>query len=205
LWPQPEAARVRTEAKMKNVSLRQLLALLLTISALTITSASAVDRANPDAAAGSVAATGRSPSSELGGGWHFVRTHNPQGGADAISIAHTADTSKSDLDLAGLMIRCSGGSGEAVIVLIRPFSLRALPHVALGKPEAETQFNAKVVPPGTLVLLPPSAASLVNGPWHDLSELSVRINEGQATIRGVIPLAGLQAAFKILMTNCAAQ
>ena len=36
----------------------------------------------------------RSATSELTGGWHFVRTRNSVGDADAISIMHTADTSK---------------------------------------------------------------------------------------------------------------
>ena len=94
----------------------------------------------------------RSASSELPGGWHFVRTRNPVGGADAISIMHTADTSKSDLDLAGLMIRCREGGTEVLIVLIRSFSLRARPQVALGRPGNETKFEAKVAPPGTAVL-----------------------------------------------------
>ena len=43
-----------------------------------------------------------------------MRTRNPHGGADAVSIMHTADTSKSDLDLAGLMIRCREGGTEIV-------------------------------------------------------------------------------------------
>ena len=57
---------------------------------------------------------------ELSGGWRFVRTPNPRGGADAISIMHIADLTRSDLDLAGLTIRCSKGGTELVVVLLRP-------------------------------------------------------------------------------------
>ena len=137
-------------------------------------------------------------SSELAGGWHFVRTPNPHGGADAISIMHTADTSRSDLDLAGLMIRCSEGGSEAVIVLIRAFPLRARPHVVLGKPGNETRFEATIAPPGTAILLPGDATTLVNGPWQAQNDLFIRVDDGQTTIRGVVALAGLQAAFKVL-------
>lgn len=146
------------------------------------------------------------------GGWHFVRTRNPHGGADAISIMHTADTSRSDLDLAGLMIRCGGNNAElagnnpeVVVVLIPALPFRARPHVVLGKPGNETQFEATVAPPGTAVLLPREATTLLNGPWQALDDLFIRVNDGQTTIYGVVALAGLQAAFKLLLASCAAQ
>jgi hypothetical protein len=84
------------------------------------------------------------PGSELTGGWRFLRTPNPRGGDDAISIMHTADTSRSDFDLAGLMLRCGQASPEAVIILLRPFPLRARPKVVFGEPGHETQFEATV-------------------------------------------------------------
>jgi hypothetical protein len=67
---------------------------------------SAVDAAGPDSNRTGGAERARNPESM--GGWHLVRTRNPYGGADAISIMRTADASRSDLDLAGLMIRCAG-------------------------------------------------------------------------------------------------
>jgi len=150
------------------------------------------------------AAGGAEHISELAGGWHLVRTPNPNGGADAISIIHPADTSRSDLDLAGLMIRCGETSAEVIIVILpaMPFSTR--PHVAFGKSGTKTQFEATVAPPGTAVLLPRDATTLVNGPWQALDDLSIRIDFGQSTIRGVVKLAGLQAAFKELQSICAA-
>ncbi len=41
-----------------------------------------------------------------GGTWRLVRTRNPTGGPEAVSIMQTADIAKSDLDLAGMMLRC---------------------------------------------------------------------------------------------------
>jgi hypothetical protein len=185
------------------VGLRHVSTLIAAILIAATMAAPAVNAANPN--------TGRSdgvqqPSnSDLTGGWHFVRTRNPHGGADAISIMHTADTSRSDLDLAGLMIRCSEGGTEVAIVLIRAFPLRARPHVVLGKPGTETQLEATVGAPGTAVLLPADATALVNGSWQTLSELTIRIDDGQTTIRGVVALAGLQAAFNRLVASCRIQ
>jgi hypothetical protein len=103
------------------------------------------------------------------------------------------------------MIRCSERGTEAVIVLIRTFPLRARPHVVFGKPGNETKFEATVAPPGTSVLLPVDATILVSGPWQAQSDLFIRIEDGQTTISGVVALAGLQAAFKVLATSCPAQ
>ena len=134
-----------------------------------------------------------------------MRTPNPQGGADAISIMHTADTLRSDLDLAGLMIRCHEGGTETVIVLIRAFPLRARPQVVFGKPGKETRFEATVAPPGSAILLPGDAAILVKGAWLAQSDLSIQVDNGPTTIHGVVALAGLQAAFKVLLASCATQ
>jgi hypothetical protein len=191
---------VRMEGTPKIATSRCLFALLSAILILVIAPASAVNRANPDI--GKAGGAERSLSSELAGGWHFVRTRNPEGGPDAISIMHTADTSRSDLDLAGLMIRCGERGAEVVIVLIRSFPLRARPHVVLGKPGTETQFDAKVAPPGTAVLLPRDAITLVSGPWQTISDLFIQVSDGQTAIRGVVALVGLQAAYKALLASC---
>jgi hypothetical protein len=144
-------------------------------------------------------------SSELLGKWNFVRTRNPNGGADAVSIMRTADTTRSDLDLAGLVIRCTERRIEAAFVVIRAFSLRARPHVVFGRPENETRFEATVAPPGTSILVSADATGLVSSLWRTESDLFIRIEDETITIRGVISLVGLQSAFKVLATNCPAQ
>jgi hypothetical protein len=141
---------------------------------------------------------------ELPGGWHFVRTHNPSGGADAISIMRTADTSKSDLDFAGLMIRCRQDGTEVLVVFIRAFPLRAQPSVIFNQSGRETRFKAAVDPPGSAIRIPGDARSLVEDAWQSQGDLLVRVEDGQTTIRGVVPLDGLQAGFKMLLSNCAA-
>jgi hypothetical protein len=189
---------------MKMAALRHLFPPLfsLLVAIFILAMASAIDAASPDSERTSAE---RAPSPELTGGWHFVRTRNPHGGTDAISIMHTADTSRSDLDLAGLMIRCSERGTEAVIVLIRAFPLRARPHLVFGKPGDETQFEATVAPPGTSILIPRDATTLVTSSWQAQSDLSIRVEDGPVTIRGVVALAGLQTAFKVLATSCRTQ
>ena len=61
------------------------------------------------------------------GTWRLVRTPNPRGGPDAVSIMQTAEPMRSDLDLAGLMLRCAERDIEVVVVLLKPFPPRAHP------------------------------------------------------------------------------
>ena len=160
----------------------------------------ALDRADPDS--GKAGNAEQAPGSELAGGWRLVRTPNPNGGPEAISIMHAADTLRSDLDLAGIMIRCSEFGAEVVIVILPALPFRARPRVAFGKPGNEIQFEAKVAPPGTAILLPNDATTLVSGPWQSLDDLFIRIDHDQSTIRGVVKLTGLEQAFKQLNASC---
>ena len=185
---------------MKMTASRHLSPYLVAIFVQAIAAASAVNGASPGT--GRTRAAEQPPNSELMGGWHFVRTRNPQGGPDAVSIMHIADISKSDIDLAGLMLRCGDGGAEILVVLIRPFPLRAQPKVTFGKPGSEIHFETSVVAPGTAILLPQEAATLINGPWRSLSELFIQVAAEQVSIRGVVALTGLKPAVDMLMTNC---
>jgi hypothetical protein len=180
----------------RQLSSPDLQVLPVAIFFLALAAASDVCRAGPN-----IGGAEQRPSSEATGGWHVVHTSKPAD-VDAISIMHTADTSRSDLDLAGLMIRCNDGRPEVAIVLIRPFTLRMRPHVVFGQPGNETQLEATVAAPGTAVVLPTDATTLVNGSWRALKDLLIRVEEGQDTIRGVVVLAGLQTAFNELVASC---
>jgi hypothetical protein len=189
---------------MKLAALRYLTPVLFwpVVAILMFGLACPVDGASPDK---NRAGGGQEGSPQLAGGWRFVRTRNPRGGADAISIMHTADTSRSDRDLAGLLIRCTERGTEAVIVVIGTFPLRARPHVVLGEPGNEAQFEATVAQPGTSILISGDATDLVTSSWHAQSDLFIRIENGPVTIRGVVSLAGLQTAFQVLATSCSTQ
>jgi hypothetical protein len=146
------------------------------------------------------AAASRSQSPGIGT-WRLVRTPNPAGGADAVSIMQTADIAKSDLDLAGLMLRCGESSVETLVVLIRPFPPRAHPKVAVAAGGKKVEFVATVLPPGAALLLPREATSLAAGPWQSSSELAVEVDD-RNPIRGVISIEALGPAYRMLMSNC---
>jgi hypothetical protein len=144
------------------------------------------------------------------GAWRLVRTPNPAPGADTVSIMRTADIVKSDIDLAGLMLRCAKSNFEVIVVLVRPLPPRARPKVTLGTGGSSIDFTATVVPPGAEVLLPADASALASGPWQTAPELSVQIaavdsGEPPAPVQGIIPLAGLGNAIPLLLSNCPSQ
>jgi hypothetical protein len=144
------------------------------------------------------------------GPWRLVRTPNPAGGPEAVSVTKTADVTKSDIDLAGLMLRCGKSNFDVLLVLVRPLPPRAHPKVALTAGGRTIDFTASVVPPGAQVLLPQEATALALGPWQTAPEMSVEVGavEGDdqpGPTRGVISLAGLGAALAQLQANCPPQ
>jgi hypothetical protein len=150
-------------------------------------------------------------TSKAGAGtWRLVRTKNPNGGKDAVSIMQTANIAKSDLDLAGLMLRCGESGVEVLLVLVEPLPPRAHPKVTVSAAGRSADFIARIVTPGAALLLPQEATELALNVWTTASELAVQIDPGQSdsnltAIRGAIPLTGLAGALPLLTANCPAQ
>jgi hypothetical protein len=144
------------------------------------------------------------PQTTAMGAWRLVRTPNPAGGRDAVSIMRTADLTKSDLDFAGLMLRCGETATEVMLVLVRPVRPRSHPKITLTVNADRWDFTSSVVPPGEALLLPAEASVLAAGPWQSAPELAITVDDEQGPIRGVVPLAGLGAAFRTLVSNCPA-
>jgi len=136
--------------------------------------------------------------------WRLVRTPDPAGGRDAVSITRTADVSKSDLEFAGLMLRCGERSVEVLIVMVRAFPPRAHPKVKLAAGSSTVELTANVVPPDVLLLLPSDATALAAGAWQAATKLSVTVDDQQGAIRGFIPLTGIGHALALLRSNCPA-
>ncbi len=139
--------------------------------------------------------------------WRLVRTPNPAGGQDAVSVMQTADMSQSDVDFAGLMVRCGDASAaiEVLLVVVQPFHPRAHPRVRVSAGAITTQFTASIVPPGALVLLPPEASALAMSVWQGAPELSIEVGVDQGPLRGVVPLTGMRGALHELRSNCPTQ
>jgi hypothetical protein len=144
------------------------------------------------------------PKSELSGAgtWRLVRTSNPRGGPDAVAVAQTADPLRSDIDFAGLMLRCAAVRFEVVVVLLTPLPPRPSPRVKLTARGSTVDLPATLISPGVLIVLAPNAADLVSGPWTSASELALEVVSKDTFIRGVVSLVGLAPALALLLTNC---
>jgi hypothetical protein len=134
--------------------------------------------------------------------WRLVRTANPRGGPDAVSIIKIAEPSRSDSDLAGLMLRCAEGGFDVAIVLVKPFPPRSRPKVKLTALSRTIELQATVLPPGAVIALPGEAAALVHGSWQSSPELGLEVEDGATAIKGAVALAGIGPAVALLMSNC---
>jgi hypothetical protein len=143
------------------------------------------------------------PASRDSGAWKLIRSADPRGGPEAVAIMRTADISKSDADFAGLMLRCATNGIEVVVVVLEPRSPRAHPHIKIGVPSKEAQYEATVVPPFTALLLPQDVSAQAAGPWLSAAELSIEV-DGERAIHGIVALGGLRKALDDLRTSCPA-
>jgi hypothetical protein len=139
------------------------------------------------------------------GPWHLVRTPNPGGGPDAVSITRTPVFAKSDANFAGVMLRCSKDDFEVLAMVIEPMPPHARPRVWLKAGRNEHRFEGTVLPPGVTVLLPADAATLATGPWQQAPELEVKIEHEQTTTHGAVGLSDLGPALARLRANCPAR
>jgi hypothetical protein len=141
----------------------------------------------------------------LEGGWRLVRTKNPGGTAETISVMHVADTAKSDIGLAGLSLRCSLASFEVVLITLEHLPRASRPNVILTVGSDRNQFQASVAQSGEELVLPQAASGLATGKWQSGTELSVEIETQPNPIRGIVPIRGLSAALRLLSPLCAAK
>src|ERR1700742_499652 len=143
-----------------------------------------------------------SRTAELEGGWRLVRTPDPQGGSEAISIMHVSDTTKSDFALAGLTLRCGGTGIEPLLIVLEPLAVNSRPQVIMRADSTQSQFQATAVQGGLALLLPPAASNLAAGPWQKSNELSVEIAIKPIPIQGIVPISGLSKALQTLTQIC---
>lgn len=139
------------------------------------------------------------------GRWRLVRTPGPDG-REVVSIMRVADALKSDPDFAGLMIRCRENLAlQIALVVIRPFPPRAHPQISIGTGQTTVRFETSVIPPGSLLSLPPEAEVLARGAWQSADQLIVDIEGDGDKIHGVVSLQNLANAIAYLQANCNAQ
>jgi hypothetical protein len=146
-----------------------------------------------------------SRSTQLESGWRLVKSRNPVGGADAISVMHVADSAKSDGRLAGLDLQCGKDGVKILLIVLEPLPRSTRPNVTLIAGEKRAEFEASVIQSGAALLLPADASKLAAGDWQNANELSVEIGTTPAAIRGAVPITGLAAALRYLSQDCRVQ
>lgn len=151
------------------------------------------------------------------GEWHVLRTTIPSGGLE-VAESHTADTARSDLDLAGLLLRClsqnlenadqrlqpSPTSPAVIVASVTLVPPHAEPQVTVTSAGKQWHFAARVLPPGAELLLPPEAADLARTAWQSSHELTVAVSTPERSFSGVIPIDGLAAALATVAASCPA-
>ena len=146
-----------------------------------------------------------SQSTQLEGGWRLVKSRNPDGGADAISVMHVVDSAKSDARLAGLSLQCGRDGIDIVLIVLERLSRSTRPNVVLITGEKRAEFEASVFQGGAALLLPADASKLAASDWQGATELSVEIATKPTAIRGAVPIGGLSTALRYLSQNCPAR
>lgn len=110
---------------------------------------------------------------------------------------------RSEQDIAGVMLRCAeGASTNVLVVLGAPLPLHAHPKVIVVAGTTTTEFIANVPQPGTLVLLPEKASALLENTWQSVPELALSISDHNRALRGVIPMEGISSAMQELQSDC---
>lgn len=143
------------------------------------------------------------PPEEDAAAWRLIRTPRPNGGADAVAIMRTADTTQSDPDLAGLMIRCQEKPGlEVLLALVRPLPPRGKRDVVVNLGATTSVLRAQASPIGTALVMPIEATDFTTGPFRELHQFSIKINDPESDIKGVIPLDGIGHAIARLSASC---
>jgi hypothetical protein len=145
-----------------------------------------------------LAAPAGPPSQSIAGKWRLVRTPNPAEGRELVSIMATAELAGSDIDFAGVNLRCAAPDFDVLVFLISPLPPRAQPAVMIsGK-----AFQGTVVLPGTAILLPKEATVIAKEQWRSLPSLSIDVEaEGKKT-HGTVSLEGFDKALQTLATAC---
>jgi hypothetical protein len=139
-----------------------------------------------------------SSSLPIAGKWRLVRTPNPRDGNNVVSIMTTAELSGSDVDFAGLNLRCVDQDFEILVFLIRPLPPRARPAISLNG----TTFQGSVVAPGTAILLPRTVATLAKENWPALPSLAIDVQDDGTKTHGLVSLDGFASALQMLTGAC---
>jgi hypothetical protein len=143
-----------------------------------------------------------SQSTTLTDGWRLVKSRNPSGGGEIVSVMHAVDTAKSDVGLAGMSLRCGAIGPEVILILLDPVQTTGRLPVTLKTGSIKTQFEASVLQDGRAILLPLAATAVSNAAKRGTTEISITVDTQPQTINGIVPLTGLLSALNSLSVHC---
>jgi hypothetical protein len=110
--------------------------------------------------------------------------------------------SSSDLNFAGIMLRCSKNNLQVMVALVEPLPPRSQTLVTIASGDRETKLTGTVIGPGLAILLPPEASALAETAWRSLDRISIVVEKGDTKLKGSVALGGLPAALQKLRENC---
>ena len=197
VWRAPMRSRQRRRASVLSSSARWTIAALASAQ-LAATAAETGSPAPPPPAAL------RASPSTLAGGWLLSRAPIPGSERSSVALLHAVDPMRSDIGIAGLMLRCSEAGFDTILVVVTPYPPSAAPQVTIASGAESRTFAASVLPTGAALALPAAASDLARTVWRGGVELSVSISDDGATLNGVIPIPNLDAALRTLMASCSA-
>jgi hypothetical protein len=171
------------------------------VAALISTALASSAATFPETAAPAIQLAAPSP---LVGGWLLSRAPIPGSERSSVALVHAVDPMRSDLGVAGLMLRCGEHGFDTILVVVTPYPPSAAPQVTIATAKGPQTFSASVLPTGAALALPAAASDLARTEWANEAELSVSIVDGGATVNGVIPIPSLEAALHTLSASCPA-
>lgn len=172
---------------------------LSTVAALTLAGLASPAATFPETAAAQAAAP-----APLAGGWRLARAPIPGSERGSVALIHAVDPLRSDIGVAGLMLRCGENGFDAILVVVTPYPPSAAPQVTIATAKGSWAFSASVLPTGAALALPAAASDLARTVWRSEAELSVSISDGGARVSGVIPTPSFDAALRTLSASCPA-
>lgn len=140
----------------------------------------------------------------LAGGWLLARAPIAGSNRTSVALIHAVDPLRSDIGVAGLMLRCGEHGFDTILVVVTPYPPSAAPQVTIATGKGSRTFPASVLPTGAALALPAAASDLARTVWGGEVELSVSIVDRDATVNGVIPIPSLDAALRTLSASCPA-
>ncbi len=140
----------------------------------------------------------------LAGGWLLARAPIAGSNRTSVALIHAVDPLRSDIGVAGLMLRCGEHGFDTILVVVTPYPPSAAPQVTIATGKGSRTFPASVLPTGAALALPAAASDLARTAWRNEAELSVSIVDSGATVNGVIPIPSLDAALRTLSASCPA-